>query len=80
MHAGQFAILEEVVRHYVKTPPASVGRSELAAPERMPIRLTESEVSELVAVLGALSPARSKFARTRPWSHRLEGTLRPESG
>jgi cytochrome c peroxidase len=55
MHAGQLGTLEEVVRHYVKSPSAVVGHSELAAAERRPIRLTEREISDLVAFLGALS-------------------------
>jgi cytochrome c peroxidase len=55
MHAGQLGTLEEVVRHYVKSPPAAVGHSELVAPERTPIRLTEREINDLVAFLGALS-------------------------
>ncbi len=29
MHAGQFASLEEVVAHYVESPPAALGHSEL---------------------------------------------------
>ena len=29
MHAGQFATLEQVVRHYVAAPHAAVGHSEL---------------------------------------------------
>jgi hypothetical protein len=55
MHAGQFATLEDVVRHYATSPPAALGHSELAHPERKPIRLSESEINDLVAFLGALS-------------------------
>jgi len=60
MHAGQFSSLEEVVAHYVKSPPAAVGRSELANEghghaERKPIRLTESEVRDVAAFLQTLS-------------------------
>ena len=29
MHAGQFATLEQVVRHYLAAPHAAVGHSEL---------------------------------------------------
>lgn len=65
MHAGQFATLEQVVRHYVAAPHAAVGHSELthrhpgAAPpkhaERAPIELSEAEMADLVAFLGSLS-------------------------
>jgi cytochrome c peroxidase len=70
MHAGQFATLEEVVRHYVKAPHAAVGHSELThrhadSPkgghaERPPIELSETEIEDLVSFLGALAgPAAS---------------------
>jgi cytochrome c peroxidase len=61
MHAGQFATLEDVVRHYVAAPPAVLGRSELARPgdaraqQRRPIELSPQEVGDLVAFLGALT-------------------------
>ena len=60
MHAGQFANLEEVIAHYVKSPSAAVGHSELAHKgrghvERKPIRLSESEVRDVAAFLRALS-------------------------
>lgn len=60
MHAGQFASLEEVVAHYVKSPSAAVGHSELAHEgkghvERKPIRLSESEVRDVAAFLQTLS-------------------------
>jgi cytochrome c peroxidase len=65
MHAGQIASLEEVVRHYVQAPPATVGHSELArlgsstqprhGDRRTPIQLTEAEQQDLVALLRALS-------------------------
>jgi cytochrome c peroxidase len=60
MHAGQFASLEEVVAHYVKSPSAAVGHSELAHEgnghaERRPIRLSESEVRDVAAFLQTLS-------------------------
>ncbi len=60
MHAGQFATLETVIAHYVNAPPAAVGHSELVRgearhAERKPIRLTASEIKDLVAFLGALS-------------------------
>lgn len=60
MHAGQFASLEEVIAHYVKSPAAAVGHSELAHEGkghagRQPIRLSEPEMHDLVAFLRALS-------------------------
>ncbi|MCE9657475.1 MAG: cytochrome-c peroxidase [Burkholderiales bacterium] len=60
MHAGQLATLGQVVEHYARSPRAAVGRSELAQPgERRPgrqaIRLSASEVQDLVAFLGALT-------------------------
>lgn len=60
MHAGQLASLEEVVAHYVRSPPAAVGHSELAHTasahaQRKPIRLTEQEARDLVAFLKSLS-------------------------
>lgn len=64
MHAGQFATLEQVVRHYVAAPPAAVGRSELRRrgaggraaghDARTPIELTDAEVADLVSFLGTL--------------------------
>ena len=59
MHAGQLATLEEVVAHYVKSPRAAVGQSELAHgtshAERKPIRLSAAESEDLVAFLRTLS-------------------------
>lgn len=60
MHAGQFASLEEVIRHYVKAPAATVGHTELAHgaaghTERKPIVLNEREIQDVAAFLGALS-------------------------
>lgn len=60
MHAGQIASLEEVVAHYVRSPAAKVGHSELAhagmgPAERKPIRLTEEETGDLIAFLKTLS-------------------------
>jgi cytochrome c peroxidase len=60
MHAGQFSSLEEVMRHYVKGPSAAVGHSELAHSgkghdQRLPIRLDEQEIRDLIAFLGTLS-------------------------
>jgi cytochrome c peroxidase len=67
MHAGQFASLEEVVRHYVDAPDAAVGHSELGhsrqktggagshGDARQPIRLSPAEQQDLVAFLRTLS-------------------------
>ena len=49
MHAGQFATLAEVVDHYDRAPDAESGSSEL-----MPLGLTKSEKSALVAFLETL--------------------------
>ncbi len=49
MHAGVFASLEEVLKHYNTAPPASVGRSELA-----PLNLSEQELEQLEAFLRTL--------------------------
>lgn len=63
MHAGQFETLEDVVAHYVRSPAAVVGHSELAHAgrghaERLPIRLSQGEAGDLVAFLKSLSGAR----------------------
>jgi len=60
MHAGQFSTLEEVVAHYVRSPAAAVGHSELAHAgkghaERKPIRLTDQEAKDVVAFIRSLS-------------------------
>ena len=75
MHAGQFATLEQVVRHYVAAPHAVVGHSELthrhasgtAAThiERAPIELTDAEVADLVSFLGTLSTDRQSASGYR---------------
>ena len=49
MHAGQMASLVDVVQHYVHAPVAAVGHTERSA-----LRLTDQEVRDLVALLGAL--------------------------
>lgn len=64
MHGGQFASLEEVLRHYVDAPRAVTGRSELTPPHggaagrggegRPPIRLSAAEQRDLAAFLHAL--------------------------
>jgi len=61
MHAGQFATLEQVVNHYMQSPVAVLGHSELARgkgdshAERKPIRLSQEEARDLVAFLATLS-------------------------
>jgi cytochrome c peroxidase len=61
MHAGQFATLEQVVNHYMQSPAAVLGHSELARgkgdshAERKPIRLSQEEARDLVAFLATLS-------------------------
>lgn len=64
MHAGQFASLEQVIGHYVKSPAAALGQSELAhagqgRAQRKPIRLAEPEMRDLAAFLRTLSGAHS---------------------
>ena len=60
MHAGQFATLEQVVRHYAASPKAALGHSELAHAggkhaDRQVIRLSEPDVLNLTAFLGTLT-------------------------
>lgn len=60
MHAGQFATLDEVLRHYAASPGAALGHSELArAGERhagrQVIRLSERDVQDLAAFLATLT-------------------------
>ncbi|HWV56103.1 MAG TPA: cytochrome c peroxidase [Longimicrobiales bacterium] len=50
MHAGQFATLGEVLRHYNDAPAAAVGHTEL---ERL--RLSDRELAQLEAYLRTLS-------------------------
>lgn len=50
MHAGQFATLEEVVRHYNDGGLQMMGHNELT-----PLGLTETEIQQLVAFLETLS-------------------------
>jgi cytochrome c peroxidase len=62
MHAGQFATLEQVVRHYAASPKAALGHSELAQPgekhaDRQVIRLLERDVQDLTAFLGTFTGA-----------------------
>jgi cytochrome c peroxidase len=72
MHAGQFATLEQVVRHYIAAPHAAVGHSELTHrhavagtakhAEHAPIELSDAEVADLVSFLGTLSADRPSAA------------------
>jgi cytochrome c peroxidase len=61
MHAGQFATLEQVVNHYMQSPAAVLGHSELARgkgeshAERKPIRLSQEEARDLAAFFATLS-------------------------
>jgi cytochrome c peroxidase len=50
MDAGQFATLEEVVRHYNAAPAAETGHSELE-----PRGLSDDQVRQIVAFLGTLT-------------------------
>jgi cytochrome c peroxidase len=50
MHAGQYATLEEVVRHYDRAPRAPAGHSELR-----PLHLSDEERAQLAAFLRTLS-------------------------
>jgi cytochrome c peroxidase len=78
MHAGQFATLREVIAHYLKSPPAVRGHSELASKEdrhteRPRIRLTEKEALDLEAFLASLSgpivQAQADASTRRPSEH-----------
>jgi cytochrome c peroxidase len=62
MHAGQLASLEEVIAHYVRSPKAATGHSELAHAggghvDRTPIELSDLEARDLAAFLRTLSGA-----------------------
>lgn len=72
MHAGQFASLEEVVRHYAQSPKAALGHSELARPgerhdERQAIQLSPQDIRDLAAFLGTLTgPVVQRFPLKGP--------------
>lgn len=60
MDAGQFATLEQVVRHYQHAPAAAIGRSEITSrgsrnPERIVIRLSDADVRDIAAFLESLN-------------------------
>jgi cytochrome c peroxidase len=68
MHAGQLASLADVVAHYVRSPKAATGHSELAHgggghAERQPIRLSDEEARDLVAFLKTLSGPLQEVSR-----------------
>ncbi|PKO09545.1 MAG: cytochrome-c peroxidase [Chloroflexi bacterium HGW-Chloroflexi-2] len=50
MHAGQFATLEEVLRHYNHPPLSPAGHNELE-----PLGLTNREMAQIIAFLNTLS-------------------------
>lgn len=50
MHAGQFATLAEVIRHYHAAPPAPIGHTELE-----PVHLSPTQQAQLEAFLRTLS-------------------------
>jgi cytochrome c peroxidase len=50
MHTGQLATLQDVIRHYIKTPTAAQGHDE-----RNPIMLSEQEIKDLIAFMQRLS-------------------------
>src|SRR5690606_1326438 len=50
MHAGQFATLAEVLRHYDEAPRAPAGHSELS-----PLGLSDAQLAQLEAFLRSLS-------------------------
>ena len=50
MHAGQYASLNDVIRHYSEAPQAPNGHSELE-----PLHLTDDEIRQLVAFLTTLT-------------------------
>jgi cytochrome c peroxidase len=65
MHAGELTTLEQVIRHYMRAPAASTGRSEITArgtgqADRIVIQLSEQDVADLAAFLatptGPLNP------------------------
>lgn len=53
MHAGQFTTLEGVLHHYNEAPSAPGGHSELE-----PLRLSETQLNQIIAFLGTLSTIR----------------------
>ena len=60
MHAGQFATLESVIRHYSAAPKAPAGQSQLR-----PLKLEPAERRSLIAFLKTLNPSRATGDRSR---------------
>ncbi len=54
MHAGQYASLKEVIKHYNNPPTTKIGQSSLLA---IPITLNEAESAQLEAFLHTLDSA-----------------------
>lgn len=64
MHDGQFATLEDVLRHYNEPPPAAVGHGELE-----PLGLSDDELDAILAFLRSLDgpiDAPKRFLRPPP--------------
>ena len=51
MHAGQFATLKDLLKHYNEAPAAAFGKSELK-----PLEMSSEELADLEAFLQTLSP------------------------
>jgi cytochrome c peroxidase len=58
MHAGQFATLDQVLAHYNHAPRAPFGHSELK-----PLHLSPTELRQLAAFLGTLTPTVSPYVQ-----------------
>jgi cytochrome c peroxidase len=65
MHAGQFATLEQVLRHYNRAAPGPVGHSELE-----PLQLSTLELTQLEAFLGSLSADIPSLSNYATWHNR----------
>lgn len=59
MHDGQLKTLGEVLAHYATPPPGGPGHQELT-----PLRLTSTELGQIVAFLKSLTPEK----RDDPWA------------
>ncbi len=58
MHDGQYATLEEVVRHYENLPPNRPSRSPLL----QPIHLSSAEITDIVAFLETLTGSKQAMS------------------
>lgn len=70
MHAGQLATLRDVIGHYIKAPDAAPGPAGMVHrlglnSELQPLPLSEKEIDELTAFLGALSAEAKAPAESR---------------